>query len=224
MFGFRKKNRLSDLGNITNQISYERSKFKIAVIEDKVFPFLEELRRHDFNITLFEDIDRLTQLSYFPIIVSDIRGVGKKLGSKLEGAHLIEEIYNKYPNCYLIAYSSSRFDPTYNDYLKLCDENKKKSIDVSEWVQTFDKAISCSNDPIYQWEKTRKILLQKGISLDRLSKIQNAYVKAILKKDNTIVKNILSKESSGSNESMKIIYESIFVFAATLISNILKPR
>ena len=224
MFNFRKKYKLSDLTNLQDGISTDRSKFKIAVIEDKVFPYLEELRRHDFNITIFEDIERLSILSDFQIVVSDIRGVGKFFGSKLEGAHLIEEIHKKYPNVYLIAYSSSTFNPSYNEFLKLCDETKKKSIDVNEWTKTFDRALKKVADPIYQWEKTRRILLKNSVNIDTISKLEKLYAKSIIKKDKSIFNKEIISSKSGKSEHLKTILDSISIFAATFISNFLKPE
>lgn len=223
MFNFRKKYTLSDLTGLKDGINVDRSKFKIAVIEDKVFPFLEELRRHNFNITIFKDIERLSILNDFQIVVSDIRGVGQFFGSKLEGAHLIEEIYRKYPNVYLIAYSSSTFNPSYNDFLRLCDETKKKSIDVNEWVKTFDRAIKNVSDPVYQWEKTRRILLKNNVNIDKISKLEKIYAKSIIKKDKNIFHREITSSKSGQSEYLKTILDSISIFAATFISNILKP-
>jgi hypothetical protein len=221
MFGF-KKYTLKDLEYVKAQIRTDNSKFKIAVIEDKVFPFLEELRRHDFNITIYNDIERINLIADYDIVVSDIKGVGKLLGSKLQGAHLIEEIHKRYPNIYLIAYSASLFNPEYNKYFELCDETKKKGIDVNDWVNTLEKAIKNSNDPIYQWEKSRKMLLKNGVDIGVVSKLERVYVKSIIKKKKGLLMKELSTSKSGLPDSVKIIFDSVAIFAGTLISNILK--
>ena len=221
MFGF-KKYTLKDLEQVRNRLKVDRSKFKIAVIEDKVFPFLEELRRHDFNITIYNDIERISLISEYDIVVSDIKGVGKLLGSKLQGAHLIEEIHKKYPNIYLIAYSASLFNPEYNKYFELCDETKKKGIDVNDWVTTLELAIKNSNDPIYQWEKFRKNLLKNGVDITIVSKLEKVYVKSIIKGKKGALTKELSSAKSGLPESVKVIFDSVAIFAGTLISNIIK--
>jgi len=223
MFGF-KKYTLKDLEQVKAQIKTDNSKFKIAVIEDKVFPFLEELRRHDFNITIYNDIERINLIADYDIVVSDIKGVGKLLGSKLQGAHLIEEIHKRYPSIYLIAYSASLFNPEYNKYFQLCDETKKKGIDVNDWVKTLELAIKNINDPIYQWEKSRKILLKNGVDIGIVSKLERVYVKSIIKGKKGILIKQLSTSKSGFPDSVKIIFDSVAVFAGTLISNILKSE
>lgn len=224
MFGLYNKYTLKDLEEIRGKFKFERSKFKIAVVEDKVFPFLEELRRHDFNITIYDDVARINILADYDIVVSDIKGVGKLLGSKLQGAHLIEEIHKKYPNIYLIAYSASLFNPEYNKYFKLCDETKKKGIDVNEWVATLDLAIKNFSDPIYQWEKSRTVLLQNNVSIDVVSKIEKVYAKAIIKGNSKLISKQISTAKTGVSDSAKIIFDSVAVFAGTLISNIIKPN
>lgn len=221
MFGF-KKYTLKDLEQVKAQIKTDNSKFKIAVIEDKVFPFLEELRRHDFNITIYNDIERINLIADYDIVVSDIKGVGKLLGSKLQGAHLIEEIHKRYPNIYLIAYSASLFNPEYNKYFELCDETKRKGIDVNDWVKTLELAIKNCNDPIYQWEKSRKILLKNGVDIGIVSKLERVYVKSIVKGKKGLLIKELSTTKLGLPDSVKIIFDSVAIFAGTLISNILK--
>ena len=219
---FNKNYSLSDLENIKDQLRIKRSDYKIIVIEDKVFDYIEELRRHDFNIVLYDDIRNLSIISEFDIIVSDIKGVGKYLGSKLEGAHLIQEIHKRYPNKYLISYSVSRFDPTYNSYFSLCDLSLKKGIDLNEWVNIFDQAIDRINDPIYQWDKTRKILIDNKVSLDTVSKLEKVYIKSVVKKKPEIFTKE-TKKISLKSETSKIVFESISYFAATLISKFIKP-
>ena len=222
MFGFKKKYTLSDLENATLDVELNRNDYRIAVIEDKIFPHLEALQRHEFNITLFKDIERLSMLNDFQIIVSDIRGVGKFLQSKLEGAHLIQEINKKFPNVYLIAYSSSRFDPTFNKYLELCDHCEKKSIDITEWTESLDYAIKMVNSPLFQWEKTRKRLLQKKVPLERISKIQNDYIKSIIKKKPELLKKTINKQRNINTEGLKSIFDSITKFTATFVAELLK--
>lgn len=222
-FIFGKKYGLDDLTTIRNSIRVDRTAVQIAVIEDITFPLLEELRRHQFNITLFADIERLSILNDFDIIITDIRGVGKHFGSKLEGAHLIEEITKQFPNKYLIAYSASRFEMTLNKYFNMCDEQKKKDTDVHEWTTTLDKAISDINDPVFQWEKTRQILIKQKFSSEYISKIEKAFAKSVIKRDNKYLKREISSDKSVSERPIvKIAIESISSFTATFISELIK--
>lgn len=222
-FNFWKKYGLDDLNAIRSSVRVERTAVQIAVIDDKTFPPLEELRRHQFNITLFADIERLSILNDFDIVITDIRGVGKHLGSNLEGAHLIEEIVKQFPNKYLIAYSASRFDMTLNKYFNMCDERKKKDTDVHEWATTLDKAITDINDPIFQWEKTRQILIKQKFSSEYISKIEKAFAKSVVKRNSKYLQREVSSDKSLSERPIvKIAIESISSFTASFISELIK--
>ncbi|MCG3164484.1 MAG: hypothetical protein POELPBGB_00238 [Bacteroidia bacterium] len=220
---FKKHYKLEDISFIGNSVQINRSSIKIAVIEDNIFENLEQLRTHNFNITIFSDIENLNTLLDFEVIISDIRGVGKHFGSKLEGAHLIQEIHNKYPNKYLIAYSASTFNPTYNQYFKLCDETKRKSGDVNDWVKSLDSAIKNIKDPLYQWEKTRQILIKNRVAIDVISNLERAYIKSFLKKKSKyLIKEAEESKSISDSPVVKIAIESITSFSASLISNLIK--
>jgi hypothetical protein len=77
MLDFFKKNRLDDLTALRGSIQVKRIEIQIAVIDDKIFPPIEELRRHEFNITFFNDVESINLLSDFDIVITDIKGVGK---------------------------------------------------------------------------------------------------------------------------------------------------
>ncbi|MBV9987433.1 MAG: hypothetical protein JO301_07120 [Chitinophagaceae bacterium] len=222
MFSFRRKYQLDDLTAIVNTTKTDRASVQIAVIDDKTFPLLEDLRRHQYNITFFHDIERLSSLTDFDIIVTDIRGVGKHLGSNLEGAHLIEEVKKLFPNKYLVAYSASRFDATMNIYFSMCDRQMKKDADISEWVTLLDRAIQHLHDPLFQWEKTRQLLLSKKFSSAYISKLEKAYAKTIIKRNNKYLQRELEANTAWSEKPIaKVAVESITTFAAKFIAEII---
>jgi len=224
MLDFWKKSGLDDLTSIRGSVQVKRTEIQIAVIDDKIFPPIEELRRHEFNITFFNDIESINLLADFDIVITDIKGVGKYLGSILEGAHLIEEIHKQFPHKYLIAYSGSRFDMTLNKYFNMCDEQKKKDTDVHEWTTTLDKAISCINDPIFQWEKTRLILMKQKFPSEYISKLEKAFAKSVAKKNSKYLrKEIISNKSFSEIPLVSIAVESISSFTATFIAALIKP-
>lgn len=223
MFGFFKRYTIDDLAKIRDKIKIDRTIYKIAVIDDNIFPVVDELRRHGFDVTTFTDVDHISVLKNYDVIISDIKGVGKKLGSKFEGAHLILEIYHQYPNKYLIAYSSSTFNPSYNEYFKLCDVTKRKNIDIQEWVKTLDEAVTCLNDPVFQWEKTRHVLMKQKIPIDYISNLEKAYSKSIIKGDDKYFSRQLKlAKSVGESTFSKIAIDSISSFAAAFITNMVK--
>ena len=62
-------------------LSELKRRFKILIIDDDEFPFLEALRKHEYLITHKRDLDDLTDAEAYKIILCDIRGVGKALGT-----------------------------------------------------------------------------------------------------------------------------------------------
>src|SRR4051794_31715072 len=75
----------------------DRSRVEIAVIDDQEFPYLELLTRHGFRLRHFKDIDDIQAIHAYPIVLCDIKGVGKHFQSRYEGAHLISEFRKRYP-------------------------------------------------------------------------------------------------------------------------------
>lgn len=223
MFGFFKKYTVEDLTSLKNKLQTDRSSHKVALIDDNVFPIVDELRRHGFDITTFTDIEHVDAIKNYGVIISDIKGVGKKFGSKFEGAHLIEEIHKQFPNKYLIAYSSSTFNPSYNEYFKLCDITKRKGIDIQEWVRTLDISIQSLNDPIFQWEKTRKYLIEQKLPINYVSQLEQAYSKSILKKNERyFTKEANIAKSFTESTLTKLAVDSISSFTASFILGLIK--
>jgi hypothetical protein len=219
---FNRDYNLKDLSDLQGKINVDRYSRSIALIDDKIFSVVQGLRKHGFNINYFEDIENIDIIKGYDIIISDIKGVGKHLNSKLEGAHLLHEIHKRYPTKYLISYSDSVFDPTYNDYFKLCDVVKRKNVDIHDWVNTIEMAIKNINDPIYQWEKIRKILVENRFSTDWISKIEKGYIKSFVKKnDKYLLNNLTQTRGLSDSPAVKIAIESISAFAAEFIISLI---
>lgn len=85
-----------------------RPRIRLLIIDDDDFPYMECLRRHGYSPTHVKDIDNIIDVEPYEIILCDIQGVGKKFGSRFEGAHLISEIKKKLSvqNCNRILWSS----------------------------------------------------------------------------------------------------------------------
>jgi len=75
----------------------------VLIIDDEEFPPTDFLRNNNFRLTQKKDIDNVKDVSEYPIIMCDIRGVGKKLSTDYEGAYLIKEIKQSYPAKRVIA-------------------------------------------------------------------------------------------------------------------------
>jgi len=154
----------------------------ILIIDDEDVPNIEELKSHRYNITHTKDIDQIESTAPFEIIVCDIRGVGKKFGSKFEGAHIISEIRNFYPFKIINAYTAYTFDPSYNRFLKQADDVFKKDADIDEWVTLLENSIDLAINPVHKWRKISNYLQSRDIAMSDLALLEHQYVKLMQKK------------------------------------------
>ena len=131
------KYKLSDLVEVTAlqnmTIAELRNKVEILVIDDQDFAAEEYLIKNGFRIVHKRDIDNIRDVSAYAVVLCDIRGVGKNLGSTKEGAFVIKEIKAHYPAKQVIAYTGSSYDPAYNEYMNLADAVISKGISVEDW-------------------------------------------------------------------------------------------
>ncbi len=153
-----------------------RQQVPIAIIDDEDFTYLDILQRHNFLLKQFRDIEDVRTIHTYPIVLCDIKGVGKHFQSKFEGAHLIGEIRKHYPAKVIIAYTGHQFDASYNRYFAMSDFLLKKDIDSDEWIESLDAAIQTASDPIIRWKRLRNYLLEKDIPLTHLMKLEDDYV------------------------------------------------
>jgi len=159
-----------------------RARVPIVVIDDQGFAYLDVLRNHGFSIQLLNDITDIKAVESYPIVVCDVRGVGKSFGSTFEGAHVISEIKKHYPNKILIVYTGQRFDASFNQYFALCDSSIKKDAESEQWVEVLDNAIAAFVDPIAEWKKLRDYLIDLDVPTIRIAELEDSYVSAVLEK------------------------------------------
>src|SRR5690554_2440279 len=91
-------------------VSAYRSMINVVIVDDEEFVYLEELRRSGFSLSKYDDVPDLQSLEAYPVIICDIKGVGKAFKSRFEGAYLIRELRKKYPFKVLAAYTGSTYD------------------------------------------------------------------------------------------------------------------
>jgi DNA-binding NtrC family response regulator len=174
---------LADLKTISNAGNIERSSVSILCIDDQGLEYEEIIRNHGFNIRVLKDIEDIKAVTEYPVVICDIKGVGKSFGSKFEGGHIIEEIKNKYPEKVVIAYTGQQFDATYNKFFSLADFTLSKDIDSDTWVSTLDETIRKVVSPIEQWKRMRDFLLDKDVSLKTIFELEQQFINAVLTKD-----------------------------------------
>lgn len=153
-----------------------RKRIDILVIDDEEFTPSIFLSNNNFRLTYKKDIDNVKDVSEYPIILCDIRGVGKLLSNSYEGAFLIKEIKRNYPSKRVIAYTASQYDPTYNQYLEYADAMVHKGLGLEDWVNLLDEQIYKTIDPIFQWNNLRMKLLNEHVTTIEVAKLESLFV------------------------------------------------
>jgi hypothetical protein len=183
-FTIGKRYTINDLNTATILFKpVQRADVKILIIDNENFIYEEELRSRGFNIHCINDVQNLELVNAYPIIISDIRGVGASMKMDKEGASLLRELRKKYPSKIFAAYSGSTFDTTYNAYLEGITIIMKGA-QLDQWTDSLDLLIEKATNPIEKWKALRLFLLDKGIDLLELSKLEHEYVNIVLNKDN----------------------------------------
>jgi hypothetical protein len=182
--------RLGNLGITCPEIRELKSRIQIAVIDDDPFIKLESLRAHGFSITeLGGDIKSVDQVMAYPIVICDIKGVGKAFGSDKEGAHVLSEIRKSYPDKFLITFTGMTYDASYNESLATTDASATKDASIDYWTALLEKGLKNVGDPRQRWVRFRKNLLDEGMDLFELFKLEQAFISSIEKRDPSIMKS-----------------------------------
>lgn len=212
MFGFFKKKteerryKLTDIPNKDLNIASSRGGVDIAVIDDRDFSYASKLRNSGFRLDEVGDIDNIKKIEAYPLIICDIQGVGSAFGADSEGAFVISEIRDRYPDKYIIAYSTDPF--SHQDFINKADKAVLKVTSVEQWVSVLNEGVSILLNPKSRWIRVREKLLSSNVDIYDVFLLEQAYIKSILEKD----KDILSKKSTELNiDSFAKEVISIFV-------------
>lgn len=201
-----KPKQLSDIPRDAKQAASNRNQQPIAVIDDRPFTYASLLQSHGFVIRELGDINDLAAVESYSVIICDIKGVGKAFGSRYEGAHVAREIKKKYPDKYVIIFSSADFGAHYKRFFDHCDDVVKKDADSGAWVEALDIAIEVVSDPVKRWKRIRQILLEKDCPIMDTLLIEDAYVRSIQKKNPSILDKKLDK-IRGSSTKRELLQE-----------------
>lgn len=196
------------------RISDLKKKTEILVIDDDSFTYLETLKRCEYRIDYRADIQSLNDVAEYDIILCDVRGVGKFLDSDFQGAFLVKQIREKYPNKIIIAYTASNYDPKFSEFLAFADETVVKGTSLEDWDGLLKEKLHELVDPVKQWQKTRSALLQSGVSIGMVAKYESDFVKAVKKDKYESLKTIYEKSKTQGKE--------IFISLLKLIIRIAK--
>jgi CheY-like chemotaxis protein len=149
----------------------------IIVIDDQPFEPGNNLRSNHYNISQLQDLQNVTEVDLHPIVLCDLQGVGAKLHTDLQGAHLIREIKKHFPEKVIIAYTAISKNTNMSKIAQAnADLFLKKDAPLEDWIDALDGAIQNVTDPVYMWKKFRKRLLDTGMTPYQLTKLENAFV------------------------------------------------
>lgn len=220
MFNFLKKKKiykLSEIKVLNTSIQKLKKEIKIAVIDDQDFPPTNNLRNLGFNINTFKDISTLEQVKEYPVIICDIKGIGKEFGGKYEGAFVISELRKIYPDKYIISYSTSSYDLDISSFIQKSDVIASKGATIEEWSSILEKAIKDTSNASIRWKKTRESLLNNDIELSDLLDLEQKYILSI---NNS--KNEMQDTSLLENIHNDLIIDIVKEFTSSALVEILK--
>lgn len=155
-----------------------RKKIPILAIDDQNFPPQNNLANSGFKIETFSDIQRISDVEPYAIVLCDVNGVGANLSTDTQGAYVIEEIKKTYPDKVVIAYTAgSAMSKLVTSAKANADRYIRKDASIEEWRDLLDQVIRDFCNPIVVWKKQRLRLLNAGIDLQELLQIEQALVK-----------------------------------------------
>ena len=197
-------NKISDLSEnaalkLPNSIAELRKHINMLIIDDNDFVPESYLKANGYQIHRKTDIDTIKDVEPYDIILCDISGVGKKLGYSKEGAFIIREIHENYPNKRIIAYTSYTYDPSLNQFFSMADFVAPKDFGIDDWINVLDDQVKKSIDPVNQWKKIRDYLLENDVSTLTIARIEDKFVAAVNRKNFDKLKNFVEGKDSKLN-------------------------
>lgn len=183
MWIFGKTHELSELENLNRESEFRRNIVDVLCIDDQGLEYEEIIHHHGFSIKVLNDIEDIKAVESYPVVICDIKGVGKSFKSPFEGGHIIQEIKKYYPSKIVIAFSGHSFDTKYNKFFEIADYVISKDIDSDQWVELLDSIVKDIISPTAQWKRVRQYLIDNNVSTKTIFQLEQEYISAVLGKD-----------------------------------------
>jgi len=190
--------------NILSRIAHShharRSEFKIGVIDDRPFPYEQNLKANGYVIETLGDIRSIAEVKPYNIILCDLQGVGQYLNERGQGAYIIDEIKRNNPEKFVIAYTGGAADDAVTiKAQEVADFFLKKDQEIEEWRDRLDSIIDELKDPIQVWHRQRDALIGADVPTLDILKLEDAYVRSIRAGNPSAYKQIASSPSVSSD-------------------------
>lgn len=214
-FRRKKEYTLDDLPNHPINPAKLRQSTKILIVDDEPFDNEDSLKALGFNITVKGCWQDIKDAEPYQIIVSDNRGVATSFRSSAEGAFVLNQIHERYPQKGCIIYSDSAIDFSHTPMLSGIKQMKKQD-ETSEWVEILSETIVEIHDPRFIWRKVENYLSDQNVSRKMLRKMEDCYVRNLIK-DNGESFDWAHQELDLSKETIEMI-SNFFKLAATAMA------
>lgn len=199
---FKKRLYLEQLNRQGNDLLIDRANIKIAIIDDMDVPYLDSLQRSGYNVRHYRDIEDFDMLKSYSVIVCDIKGVGKKFRSRLEGAYIIKEARQLYPEKYIIAMSSAVYKINVAKIIEVADDKIIRDTDLDRVINSISKAVDTMRSNKLRWLRLRDNLLNvHNMDLHDVWGIEQDFIASMLRKDKSKLEN--SKAVAHANDIVK---------------------
>lgn len=171
---------IQDLKNPKSILSEkDRSMVKILIIDNEEFTKENSLRRLGYNIQKYDDLESLEAAQAFHIIISDVSGVGVKLGSPQEGAFLLNQLRKKYPMKEFAVYSGKLYNTEMTELIQGMNIIQKDQT-CDDWSEDIDTLIRKVTNPKQIWQRIAKTMIENDVPTSVLKKMEHEYAEVIL--------------------------------------------
>ncbi len=219
------------------------SRCKILFIDDLIeppeYPLREELdllrQSNKYNITVKTDLDSLTDAAGYDLIICDNHGIGIKIcGRSGNGISLLKQLTGEFPGKRYVMLSNK--DIKINRH----ESFSKLSTKISVWdkdklsaaynnngegglIEHVKKEVDRTLNPIVRWKEIRRsFVVNTNINLHDLARIEEAYIKSIIKNRPQLYEKATARLSSLDDNSHINSYlkatKYIIEFTITILS------
>lgn len=212
---FRIRKSVFDLRDVYGKIDINKVKkeAKILIIDDKtVSQFESNLRKWGYlNVRLMKDLENIDDVANYNLVLCDIQGTGRRLAAKnkleFEGLTLAEEVKRLYPLIKVLSYSAN-IEEYKSHYVthSVVDGFFGKEEDPQKRNTQIDHCLCSFFNPVDIWLITRRQLLDAGASIHEVAKLEDYYVRKLLKKEHITKENIFEICITASKIAQVIVH------------------